>query len=41
MGLAGVELDGVEFSGKVTPPASATVLELVGHGNSKLCSGLS
>jgi hypothetical protein len=28
-----VELDGVEFSGKITPPASASVLELVGHGN--------
>lgn len=33
MGLEGVELDGVEFSGKITPPASASVLELVGHGN--------
>lgn len=34
MGLEGVELDGVEFSGKITPPTSASVLELVGHGNS-------
>jgi len=32
MGLERVELDGVEFSGKITPPASASVLELVGHG---------